>query len=118
MPSNCFNRMVLASPGRLALPIATYPGLALTGATVREAVNNPQIQFDAVAALHERYRTPVVLSAMDLSAEAEAFGCTLHVADNEIPSVTGRLVTSLEQASEAADARSPETGARRCTWRP
>jgi uroporphyrinogen decarboxylase len=100
MPSNCFNRMVLASPRRLVLPIATYPGLALTGATVREAVNNAQIQFDAVAALHERYRPPVALSAMDLSAEAEAFGSTLHVADEEIPSVTGRLVTSLEQANK------------------
>ena len=98
MTSNCFNRMVLSSPRRLALPIATYPGLALTGATVREAVNNAQVQFDAVAALHERYRPPVALSAMDLSVEAEAFGCTLHVADNEIPSVTGRLVTGMEQA--------------------
>ena len=100
MASNCFNRMVLASPRRLVLPIATFPGLGLTGASVREAVNNPQAQFDAVAALHERYRPPVVLSAMDLSAEAEAFGCTLYLADNEIPSVTGRLVTSLEQARQ------------------
>jgi uroporphyrinogen decarboxylase len=90
--------MVLASARRLALPITTYPGLALTGATVRAAVNDPQVQFDAVAALHERYPTPFALSAMDLSAEAEAFGCTLHVSDNEIPSVTGRLVTNLEQA--------------------
>ena len=98
MSSNCFNRMVLSSPRRLALPIATYPGLALTGATVREAVNNPQAQFDAVAALHERYQSPFALSAMDLSVEAEAFGCALHLADNEIPSVTGRLVTSLERA--------------------
>ena len=98
MAANCFNRLVLASPGRLALPIATYPGLALTGASVRQAVNDPQVQFEAVAALHARYQTPIVLSAMDLSAEAEAFGCALHVSDNEIPSVTGRLVTTLEQA--------------------
>jgi uroporphyrinogen decarboxylase len=98
MASNCFNRIVLASPQRLVLPIATYPGLTLTGATVRDAVNNPQAQFDAVVALHERYHSPVALSAMDLSAEAEAFGCTLHLSDNEIPSVTGRLVTTIEQA--------------------
>ncbi len=98
MPSNCFNQLVLGSPARLALPVATYPGLALTGATVREAVNNPQVQFEAVAALHAKYPTPVVLSAMDLSAEAEAFGCALHLSDNEIPSVTGRLLTSVEQA--------------------
>lgn len=100
MPSNCFSRMVLSSPRRLALPIATYPGLALTGATVRTAVNDAQVQFDAVAALHARYPTPFVLSAMDLSVEAEAFGCTLHISDNEIPSVTGRLVTTLERARE------------------
>jgi uroporphyrinogen decarboxylase len=98
LATNCFNRLVLDLPARLPLPIATYPGLALTGGTVRQAVNNPDAQFQAVAALHERYRTPVVLSAMDLSAEAEAFGCTLHASDNEIPSVAGRLVTSLEQA--------------------
>src|SRR5512139_3063474 len=100
MSGNCFNRLVLASPGRVALPIATYPGLALTGATVRQAVNAPQVQFEAVAALHARYETPFVLSAMDLSAEAEAFGCTLHLSDDEIPSVTGRLVTNLEQAAK------------------
>jgi uroporphyrinogen decarboxylase len=100
MNTNCFNRFVLTSPKRLALPIATYPGLALTGETVREAVNDPQVQFEAVAALHARYHTPFVLSAMDLSAEAEAFGCTLQVSDHEIPSVTGRLVTTLAQATK------------------
>ena len=82
----------------MALPIATYPGLVLTGGTVRQAVTDPEAQFEAVAALHARYRTPVVLSAMDLSAEAEAFGCALHASEDEIPSVTGRLVTSLAQA--------------------
>ena len=102
--------MVLASARRLALPITTYPGLALTGATVRAAVNDPQVQFDAVAALHERYPTPFALSAMDLSAEAEAFGCTLHISDNEIPSVTGRLVTNLEQARKL---QVPQPGDRR-----
>jgi uroporphyrinogen decarboxylase len=35
---------------------------------------------------------------MDLSAEAEAFGCCVAFSDTEIPTVTGRRVTSLEQA--------------------
>jgi uroporphyrinogen decarboxylase len=97
-----FNRLVLESPRRLVMPIAVYPGLALTGATVRDVVTDPQAQVEAQAALHERYRTPFVLSAMDLSAEAEAFGCALHTSENEIPSVTGRLVTSLEEARDLA----------------
>jgi uroporphyrinogen decarboxylase len=98
--ANGFNRFVLASPQRLAMPIAVYPGLALTGAGVRDIVTNPQAQFDAQAALHERYRTPFVLSAMDLSAEAEAFGCAIQFSDTEIPTVTGRWVTSIEQAQK------------------
>ena len=84
------------------MPIAVYPGLALTGAKVRDIVTNPQAQFDAQVALHERHHTPFVLSAMDLSAEAEAFGCTLQLADTEIPTVTGRRVTSLEEAQKLA----------------
>jgi uroporphyrinogen decarboxylase len=80
------------------MPIAVYPGLALTGASVKDVVNDPGAQFEAQAALHERYRRPFVLSAMDLSAEAEAFGCALYLSEAEIPSVTGRLVTDMGQA--------------------
>ena len=97
-----FNELVRQSPRRLAMPIAVYPGLALTGATVRDVVTQPRAQVEAQAALHERYRTPFLLSAMDLSVEAEAFGCGLHLSDNEIPAVTGRLVTNLEQARNLA----------------
>ncbi len=92
------------------MPISTYPGLALTGARVSDLVTNPAAQFEAQVALHERYHTPVVLSAMDLSAEAEAFGCTLHLADNEVPSVTGRLVENMKQAQDLAI---PQPGDRR-----
>ena len=42
MNANCFNQLVLQSPRRLAMPIAVYPGLAITGATMRDVVNNPQ----------------------------------------------------------------------------
>lgn len=105
-----FNQLVLQSPRRLALPIAVYPGLALTGAKVSDIVTNPRAQLDAQAALQQRYHSPFVLSAMDLSAEAEAFGCSLMRSDSEVPTVTGRLVTSLEQAKQLAV---PQPGDRR-----
>lgn len=109
---NVLHDFIFNRPERLALPISTYPGLALAGATVRDVVNDPQVQVKIQAALRDRYQTPFVLSAMDLSAEAEAFGCALHLADNEIPSVTGRLVTNLEEARQL---RVPKPGAGR-TW--
>ena len=84
------------------MPIATYPGLALTGGRVIDVVRDPQAQVEAQMALHERYQTPFVLSAMDLSAEAEAFGCAIHFSEMEVPSVTGRLVMNPEQAKHLA----------------
>lgn len=92
------------------MPIAVYPGLELTGATVRDIVTNPQAQLDAQSALRARYRSPFALSAMDLSAEAEAFGCAVVMSDTEIPTVTGRLVRNLDQAKALA---TPKPGDRR-----
>jgi uroporphyrinogen decarboxylase len=100
MNNNSLNRQVLTSARRMAMPIAVYPGLDLTGARVSDVVTNPQAQFEVQAALHARFRTPIVLSAMDLSAEAEAFGCSIQASETEIPCVTGRLVTNLEQAKK------------------
>jgi uroporphyrinogen decarboxylase len=97
-----FNQLVLNSSRRLALPIATYPALTLTGAKVSDIVTNPRAQCDAQAALRERHHSPFALSAMDLSAEAEAFGCAIAVSDSEVPTVTGRLVASVEQAEHLA----------------
>lgn len=107
-----FNRLVLESPRRLGMPIAVYPGLVLTQTKVRDVVTNAQAQFEAAAALHERYNTPFALSAMDLSVEAEAFGCEARFSDNEVPYVMGRRVTTREQACKlavpkAGDGRTP-----------
>jgi uroporphyrinogen decarboxylase len=102
MSACSFQQLVLTSSRRLALPIATYPGLALTGAKVSDIVTNPCAQYDAQAALRQRHNSPFALSAMDLSAEAEAFGCHVTVSEAEIPTVTGRLVTNLEQAKALA----------------
>ena len=99
---NCFNDFVLRSTRRVAMPIAVYPGITLTKARVQDGVNNPHAQAEATVTLHERYQTAFVLSAMDLSVEAEAFGCTIRFHENEVPSVLGRLVTNLDEAQRLA----------------
>ncbi len=108
MNTNPFNQAVLCSLRRVALPIATYPGLALTGGTVRDVVTRPEMQYEIQAALQQRYGLRFVLSAMDLSAEAEAFGCHLHLVENEIPCVVGRLVTTREEISRLRVPRAGE----------
>ena len=98
MESNSFDRFILSSPLRQAMPIAMYPGMELVKAKVKDVVHRAEVQVEIQSALHERYKTPVVLSAMDLSAEAECFGCEVAFSDNEVPSILGRRITSLEQA--------------------
>jgi uroporphyrinogen decarboxylase len=107
---NRFNEFVLGSAQRLAMPIAVYPGLALTGARVIDVVSNARAQVETQAALYARYQSPFLLSAMDLSAEAEAFGCTILISEMELPAVTGHLVTNREQAQRLAI---PKPGDRR-----
>jgi uroporphyrinogen decarboxylase len=87
-----FARNIVMSPKRLAIPIGVYAGLEMTGATVRAAVTDARAQADAVLALNQRFNTPVMLTAMDLSAEAETFGCEVRMYDEEIPTVIGRRV--------------------------
>lgn len=110
MSSNCFTRFVMASPKRIAMPISVYPGLAMTKARVCDITTQTQAQVDAQMALSARYQTSVLLSAMDLSAEAEAFGCTLYSSESEVPSVTGRLITDMDQARKLA---APKPGDKR-----
>jgi uroporphyrinogen decarboxylase len=92
------------------VPIAVYPGIELTGASIKQIVTDPQAQYETVAALQEHFQMPVVLSAMDLSAEAEAFGAEIRLIGDEIPTVIGRRLTSVD---EFAHLDVPQPGAAR-----
>jgi uroporphyrinogen decarboxylase len=92
------NELILTSPRRIALPVLTFPGGQLTGSTVREMVHDPVKQVAAQLALRDRFQTDALLSAMDLSAEAEEFGASILFSDDEVPAVTGRLVTDMAGA--------------------
>jgi uroporphyrinogen decarboxylase len=76
-------------------PLALCPGAALTGVRVRQLVTDARAQFEAAAALHERLRLPIVITAMDPSAEAEAFGSQIYLLDREMPIVADRLIADV-----------------------
>jgi uroporphyrinogen decarboxylase len=88
--------LIRTSRSRVPIPLSVYPGLALTGARVIDIVTDAGAQAESQMALHGRLQTPVMISAMDLSAEAEAFGSPVRFVDDEIPTVDGRLVESRE----------------------
>ncbi|MDZ4743571.1 MAG: uroporphyrinogen decarboxylase family protein [Verrucomicrobiota bacterium] len=89
---------IIASKNRIAIPVATYPGMELTGARVIDIVTNADQQVAAQIALRKECHAEFLLSAMDLSLEAEAFGAEVRMSDDEIPTVIGRLISTKEQA--------------------
>ncbi len=103
---------ILASPRRLAMPVLTFPGAALTGTTVARMVSDTTQQVGAQLAIHKKFKTPFVMSAMDLSVEAEEFGAKILVSDWEVPTVTGRLVTDAQSVNAL---RVPQVGKNRST---
>lgn len=81
---------------RVAIPIMTHPGIEFTGKKVIDAVTSGQAQFEAIMAVNEHYPAAAATIIMDLTVEAEAFGCPILFADDEVPTVTGRIVSSAE----------------------
>ena len=99
----------MASEKRIALPIMTHPGIEYIGKTVREAVTDGEVHFAAIKALAERFPSAASTVIMDLTVEAEAFGAPILIADEEIPTVTGRLVSDAASV-EALQVPSLEAG--------
>ncbi len=109
------NRLVdfiLASPNRLALPLGVYAGLELTGKSVKAIATDPQAQFDAQMAWHERYQTPFLQTSMDPTVEAEIFGAQVNLEEGEMPTIPGRLVYDRSELSMLID---PKVGHKRTT---
>jgi uroporphyrinogen decarboxylase len=117
---NRFANFVRSFPGRLAMPLCAYSGLEITGESVEDMVSVPGSQFKAIMALDDRYRMPVLLTAIDTTVEAEAFGCEVEIKARRAPSIVGRLVTG---AADIANLTDPVPGDARTrvpletTWR-
>jgi uroporphyrinogen decarboxylase len=82
-----------------AVPIMTHPGIELGNRTVREAVTNGQIHYEAVMRLCERYPSAAACTIMDLTTEAECFGAEIEFSDIAVPAVRGRLLNDIKDIS-------------------
>lgn len=87
---------IISDIKRAAIPIMTHPGIELINAKVSEAVSDGKVHFEAIKALDERYPSAACATIMDLTVEAEAFGATVVIPEDEIPTVTGRLLVTHE----------------------
>ena len=96
---NKFIKQLLDSDKRIAIPIMTHPGIEAIGKKVYDAVTNGEVHYQAIRNVTETYNTAACTVIMDLTVEAEAFGCTISMPEHEVPSVTGRLVYDEESVN-------------------
>lgn len=94
---NWIRSFVSASPKK-PLPILSFPCVSLLGITVRELISDSELQAKGMKAVADRVDASASVSFMDLSVEAECFGATVTVSDDEVPTIKGRFVSDAEEA--------------------
>lgn len=94
-------RELLEAPAKKALPVLSFPSIQLLGITVKELIADSDVQARGMKAVADR--TPQAggaVSLMDLSVEAECFGAPIRVSDDEVPTVTGPVISTEVEEDE------------------
>ena len=85
---------------RSAMPIMTHPGISMIRKKVIDAVTDGEVHYQAIKALADHYPAAAATMIMDLTVEAEAFGCRINFTEEEVPTVAERLVSDHESVKK------------------
>ena len=96
-----------------AIPVMTHPGIEQNGHTVRQAVSDGNIHYQAVMTLAQLCPSAAACTIMDLTTEAEAFGAEIAFSDEAVPAVASRLLPDVQsiydlQVPSLSSGRIPE----------
>ena len=105
---------VLSVPKKKAMPVLSFPCIQPMGITVKQLISDSFLQAEGMKLISSRANCLVSLSMMDLSVEAETFGAEIRVSDDEVPTVTGRIIETEEDADKLAVPL--VTGGRTCLY--
>lgn len=95
---------------RKPLPLLSFPAAQLIGASVYQITHDAAVQTEGILRVAREIPAAAAVCMMDLSVEAEAFGCTVIAEENEVPTVVGALIADED---EALSLTIPEVGAGR-----
>ena len=98
----------IAAPVKKATPVLSFPAVQLMGINVRDLISSSDLQAKGMKMVADKVPSGASVSLMDLSVEAECFGSTIRVTDDEVPTVIGAVVED-EDAADALEI--PEVGA-------
>ncbi len=98
MDMNKWTYDLISADVKKPMPILSFPSIQLMGITVEDLISSSDTQAEGMRRVAERVDAAASVSMMDLSVEAEAFGSAIRVSKDEVPTVTGRIVASLDDA--------------------
>ena len=84
------------------MPILSFPSVSLLGVNVREMISDSTLQARGMKAVAENVSAAASVSFMDLSVEAECFGCAVTVTDDEVPTIEEPIITDEGEAAALA----------------
>lgn len=99
MNTQQWKKDIISAPVKKAMPILSFPSIQLMGITVKQLISDSWLQADGMKKISEQTDSLASLGMMDLSVEAEAFGSAIRKSDDEVPTVTGRIIETGEDAA-------------------
>ncbi|MBQ3079226.1 MAG: uroporphyrinogen decarboxylase family protein [Clostridia bacterium] len=102
MHMNQWVQSLIGRTPRRGMPVLSFPSISLMNITVRELIESPDKQAEGMKRIADLTDSLASVSMMDLSVEAEAFGSAVHISDDEVPTVTGAIISSEEEAASLA----------------
>ena len=93
---------VMAAKEKKAFPVLSFPCVSLLNVSVKELISDSELQAKGMKLVADRTDALASVSFMDLSVEAECFGATVVVSDDEVPTVKGRLINDMDEAEALA----------------
>ena len=82
-----------------AMPILSFPAAQKMDVSVETLVKSSDLQAQAMQIVANETATIAAVSLMDLSVEAEAFGAQVRFTKEEVPAITGQLVSDEDDAN-------------------
>ena len=84
------------------LPLLSFPSAQLLGASVYDFTHRAELQTEGILRVARRTDAAAAVCMMDLSVEAEAFGCEIKATEDEVPTVVGVLICDEDEAEALA----------------
>ena len=88
----------LTAEKKKAIPLLSFPAVQLLDVSVNDLISSSGLQARAMQLVAEKCDSGASVSMMDLSVEAQSFGATIKFSGDEVPTVTGRLIESRQDA--------------------